>query len=116
MASSKNASERRAPAAFCGVDLTRCLDAACLAIFVLLLSCCFLFMFGELLRMIDRTPMFKEPYVKNALNRLLPFRNGFDFNLTHALLFSICCLLLAFRADFPGEHSSADESKDSKTK
>ncbi|CDR96536.1 membrane protein, putative [Babesia bigemina] len=80
-----------------GVDLTRCLDSACMTLIMLLVSCAFLFMFGETLRMVERTTYAREEYVRRFLNRLFPFRLNFDFNLTHALLFCICMLLISFR-------------------
>ncbi|GFE52917.1 transmembrane protein [Babesia ovis] len=111
MAAANKSSDAHHPVSYFGVDLTRCLDSACMAIFTLLISCGFLFMFGETLRMIDRTSFSREEYVKRFLNRIFPFRTGFDFNLTHALLFSICTLMLCFR----GESHHGAEGKHAKS-
>ncbi|ORM41037.1 uncharacterized protein BXIN_0432 [Babesia sp. Xinjiang] len=116
MACSNNSCEGRQSTLCCGVDFTRCLDSACMAIFMLIISCGFLFMFGETIRMIDRTSFAREEYVKRFLNRIFPFRHGFDFNLTHALLFSLTTLLISFRGEYQREHASATEETGSHAK
>ncbi|KAK1444965.1 hypothetical protein BgAZ_108710 [Babesia gibsoni] len=93
--------EKRGQEVICAVDFTRFLDAACMTVFSILVSCAFLFMLGETLRMINRTSLAHKEYIKRFLNRMFPFRNSFDFNLTHALLFTLCMLLLSFRAELP---------------
>ncbi|KAK1932896.1 putative membrane protein [Babesia divergens] len=74
MASSRASQEKRCCGGSCGVDFTRFLDAGCMALFSIVLSCVFLLMFGETLRMINRTEFAHKDYVKRFLTRLFPFR------------------------------------------
>ncbi|AFZ80872.1 uncharacterized protein BEWA_002790 [Theileria equi strain WA] len=79
------------------VDLTRFLDSGILTLFTIFLSCTFLFMFGELLKLVAKLEFPNDQVFKRALGKLFPFRKSYDFNLTHSLLFSLCIILLSLR-------------------
>uniref|UniRef100_A0A3B0NE01 Uncharacterized protein n=1 Tax=Theileria annulata TaxID=5874 RepID=A0A3B0NE01_THEAN len=68
---------KRKPHSTSFVDLTRFLDSGVLTLFTVLLSCTFLFMFGELLRLMNNLEFLNHELVKKGLNRLFPFRVSF---------------------------------------
>ncbi|UVC54546.1 hypothetical protein MACJ_004097 [Theileria orientalis] len=67
-------STKRKPGSASFVDLTRLLDSGVLTLFTVLLSCTFLFMFGELLRLLNNAEFLNNDLVKRGMNRLFPFR------------------------------------------
>lgn len=81
------------------IQASRFLDSAVLALFAMLISASFLYMFSEFYLASIESKLFNDK-LAFILTRLFPFKKSFDYNLTHILLLTICIILLSLKPDY----------------
>ncbi|KYN99750.1 antigen UB05 [Plasmodium gaboni] len=91
------------------IQPSRFLDSAIIALFAMIISASFLYMFSEFFMMSHESKLFNNK-LSMILSRLFPFKT-FEYNLTHILLLTICIIILSLK---PESVSSKYGLKDSR--